>query len=654
MSKGLRWLRVGVVVVAGCVLAACNTGFGRSGNADLSRLVVERDDSTLSLNPTFRADETEYSLRVAQVTSTVTFNVTSESDKATMTLNGSTLLNDVDFVVALANGPNTFDIVVTAENENTKTYEVAITRENESSNNAFLQTLDLAYTSVESEFSSGDFPYADEVNYWVNATYGIMTRANEQATVLWNSENGANVNDGVASEFSALDEGITNLSVQVTAGDETTVQTYTMAVTRDAKSELGYDYIKATNTEAGDAFGTAVASDGDYMVIGSPNEDSPSLTDDDASGRTEAGAAFVLLNSAGVWAHDAYLKANPTPTASDLFGSSVAVSGDTIVVGAPGTNSSAGAAYIYVLAGTDWVFDERITANDAAAGSEFGASVSVSDGVILVGAPGADTVYLFEPNGDDWEQEGDQNGDDDSRFGEVVKLNVGTASQEYAVGAPSARGGQGTVHLYQYESGESTELVVLDAGDNAENEDGFGLTMDIEVNRIVVGAPGDASTLTGVNNERDDTTTLVNAGAAYIFERGTDDADWPLQAFLKAPEQGDTRFGSAVGLSANMVAVGAPNEDSSVTGVDGGDANSDMPDSGAVYVFEFDGLEWSAETYVKAREAAPNENDHFGSVIAFNGSKLIVGVADEDGQRENVNPGFEDGADDSGAVFIIE
>ncbi len=652
MRKGLRWLRVGVVVVAGCVLAACNTGFGRSGSADLSRLVVERDGSTLSLSPTFRADETEYTLRVAQVTSTVTFNVTTESDKATMTLNGSTLINDVDFVVALAEEANTFDIVVTAENENTQTYEVVITRENESSNNAFLQTLDVAYTSIDSEFSSGDLSYAAEVSYWVNTTYGIMTRANDQATVLWNSENGANLNDGVASDLTALDEGVNNLSVQVTAGDETTVQTYAIALTREEKSELAHQYIKATNTEAGDAFGAAVASGGNYMVIGAPNDDSSSQTNDDTSGSVDSGAAFVLENTGGTWSHVAYLKADPTIIAGDLFGSSVAINDDLIAVGAPATNGSRGAVYLFIRSGDSWVFDESLTVVDAIENSEFGASISIIDELILVGAPGVDTVYIFEPNGNDWEQSDEQSGEADSRFGEVVKLNKGTANTEYAVSAPAALTGQGLVTIYQYTDGESSELVVLSAGDNAANEDGFGQSMDFELDRIVVGAPGDASAQTGVNDESDGTTTETNAGAAYLFERGSEDDDWPLQVFLKAPEQGDTLFGSAVGLSANMVAVGAPNEDSDAALIDGSDNNDNMTDSGLVYVFEFDGSEWTAETLVGS--GLPAANDHFGSVFSFDGTRLLVGVPDEDGERTGVNPGFEGGADDSGAVFIIQ
>ncbi len=652
MRKGLRWLRVGVVVVAGCVLAACNTGFGRSGNADLSRLVIERDGSTLSLSPTFRADETEYTLRVAQVTSTVTFNATTESEKATMTLNGSTLTNDIDFVVALVEGPNTFDIVVTAENENTQTYEVVITRENESSNNAFLQALDVAYTSIDSEFSSGDTSYSTEVSYWVNSTYGIMTRANDQAVALWNSENGANLNDGVASDLTTLVDGINNLSVQVTAGDESTVQTYTMTLTRAAKPDLTHHYVKATNTEAGDAFGTAVASDGDYMVIGAPNDDSSSQTNDDTAGSADSGAAFVLQNTGGNWSHVAYLKADPTIIAGDLFGSSVAISDDLIAVGAPATNGSRGAVYLFTRSGDSWIFDEPLTATEPSDNSEFGASVSIVEGMILIGAPGVDTVYIFEPNGDDWEQVGDQSGEADSRFGEIVKLNSGTVNQEYAVSAPSARGGQGIVYIYQYVDDESSELVVLDAGDNAENEDGFGQSMDFELDRIIVGAPGDASAQTGVNDESDGTTTETNAGAAYIFERGSADDDWPLQVFLKAPEQGDTLFGSAVGLSANMVAVGAPNEDSDAALVDGSDNNDNMTDSGLVYVFEFDGSEWSAETLVGSD--LPAVNDHFGSIVSFDGTRLLVGVPDEDGQRTGVNPGFESGANDSGTVFIIE
>src|SRR5690606_12045856 len=99
-------------------------------------------------------------------------------------------------------------------------------------------------------------------------------------------------------------------------------------------------YLKAPNAEANDTFGFSVAISGDVIVVGAYNEDSSQITvtngatassDNSAS---NAGAAYVFVRSGTTWSHQAYLKA-PNAEGSDNFGYSVAISGDTIVVGAP-------------------------------------------------------------------------------------------------------------------------------------------------------------------------------------------------------------------------------------------------------------------------------------------------------------------------------
>ena len=95
-------------------------------------------------------------------------------------------------------------------------------------------------------------------------------------------------------------------------------------------------YLKASNTEAGDNFGYAVAVDGDTVVVGAVGESSNATGvngDQTNNSAPAAGAAYVFTRTGGAWSQQAYLKASNTG-ANDYFGYAVAVDGDTVVVGA--------------------------------------------------------------------------------------------------------------------------------------------------------------------------------------------------------------------------------------------------------------------------------------------------------------------------------
>jgi hypothetical protein len=188
-------------------------------------------------------------------------------------------------------------------------------------------------------------------------------------------------------------------------------------------------------TTAGDGFGTWVAVSGSTIFVGAPGTDSyagavyvygPSrqgawtlqqtLTDPAAtagdyfdyavavsvSGSTivvgsfgtnsNAGAVYVYGPSRrGAWTLQATLT-EPTATAGDSFGGTVAVSGSTIVVGAAGTNSNAGAAYVYGPSRQGaWTLQATLTEPTPAAGDYFGVAVAVSGSTIVVGAPGTNS-----------------------------------------------------------------------------------------------------------------------------------------------------------------------------------------------------------------------------------------------------------------------
>src|SRR6266498_2801917 len=137
----------------------------------------------------------------------------------------------------------------------------------------------------------------------------------------------------------------------------------------------------ASDAAAGDAFGESVAISGGTVVVGA-------MGDDGAAGRDQ-GSAYVFARSGGVWTQQQKLEASDA-AANDLFGLSVAISGETVVVGAPfdagAAGNSQGSAYVFARSGGVWSQQQKLEASDAALGDQFGFSVAVSGGTVVVGA----------------------------------------------------------------------------------------------------------------------------------------------------------------------------------------------------------------------------------------------------------------------------
>ena len=200
-------------------------------------------------------------------------------------------------------------------------------------------------------------------------------------------------------------------------------------------------YMKSSNSDAIDVFGGAVAISGDTVVVGAPGESSNATGvngDQTNNSLLDAGAAYVFVRNGATWTQQAYLKASNTGQGDD-FGRSVAISGDTIVVGADGEDSSAkgingdqsdnsatgaGAAYVFVRTGTTWSQQAYLKSSNTDAVDTFGNSVAVSGETIVVGALGessnatgingdqsdnsalqAGAAYVFVRNGTTWSQQ---------------------------------------------------------------------------------------------------------------------------------------------------------------------------------------------------------------------------------------------------------
>jgi hypothetical protein len=142
--------------------------------------------------------------------------------------------------------------------------------------------------------------------------------------------------------------------------------------------------LSAADGTANDQFGSSVAVSGSTVVVGAADKNSTT------------GAAYVFVRSGSTWAQQAKLTASDGAI-DDYFGWSVAISGSTVIVGAPYNTSQIGAAYVFTRSGSTWAQQAELNAFDGAVGDEFGYSVVISGPTVAVGAPsGVGAVYVFE------------------------------------------------------------------------------------------------------------------------------------------------------------------------------------------------------------------------------------------------------------------
>lgn len=668
LAIGMQKLRICALLTMSLIVAGCNTGFGRSGNADLSRLVITPDAGTVTLDPSFRSSETEYEARVTTLTTEVSFNATTDSELATMTLNGAAFANDTESQeFTLTQGRNEFRIEVTAENERTKTYEIVITQAASTSDDDDLTGLDVAFTDIDKSFSAGDTSYSAGLSYWVNSTTVIYEKSHADASVVLDVQTAA-FGEGVPSNpidipvHSGSDSTALTLTVTSGNGDET--QDYSAELTRSAKSDLSPQYFKASNPDNDDRFGSAVAMDGNYLVVGAFQEDSNDDESLDNNAISGAGAVYVYEDQGSSWSSTvAYVKRSGegiTISVDDNFGRSVAIQNETLVVGVPGANE----VQVFLKGvGNTWNHSQTLAPNSPGSAAQFGRSVSIEDDYLIVGAPGDNEVYIYAHDGSIWAEDSDSPVSESSvvTFGHSVELNRYSEAPEFIVGAPGTNSEAGSVHVYTFDEDDGWEGENVDLTDlNLQAGDRFGEAVSISRNRLIVGAPGEASNTTGIlSDDVSDNTDLEDAGAAYIFARSNQGVEWEFETYLKSPRSRAVKFGSSVSLNADMVAVGAPEENSDWQGLgDEEDGDNDSVDnSGAVYIYsQASSDDWSLDTFAKipatnSGDASERVDDNFGEALFFHGNNLVIGVPGEDG--DNVWPaGFDTGGSSTGAVII--
>lgn len=458
-------------------------------------------------------------------------------------------------------------------------------------------------------------------------------------------------------------------------------------------------FLKASNTFFNARFGESLAISGNTVVVGAPMENSDSTGingDDTVGGADQSGAAYVFVYSAGAWSQQAYIKASNTG-AGDQFGSSVAISGDTLVVGAwqersnaTGVNgdeannsrSGAGAVYVFVRNGETWTQQAYLKASNTSTSDFFGASVAIDGESVVVGAFGEDSnatgvngdqsdnsitlsgaAYVFARNGETWSQQAYLKAPYPGfqyLFGASVAISGDTVvigSHEEKSNATGVDGPGGDNELADDSGaafvfnriGENWSQQAYLKASNTGASDQFGKSVSISGDTIVVGAWHEDSLATGVNGDQTDTSNS-DAGAAYVFVRNT--GVWSQQAYLKASNTSQfDQFGNSVAVSGNMVVVGALEERSNATGINGDENNDLASHAGAAYAFERDAGVWSQRAYLKATNTG--QFDEFGFSTSVSDGVFVVGAHGERSDSTGVDGPDNDLMVNSGAAYVI-
>ena len=356
------------------------------------------------------------------------------------------------------------------------------------------------------------------------------------------------------------------------------------------------------NSAQGDNFGHAVAVSGDTAVIGAHRDNDEGY---------EKGTAYVFTRSGNAWVEQQ--KLIPTYNEEDdWFGYSVAISGDTVIVGAPRDDDfrdeDSGSAYVFKRSGGVWTQQKKLTASDDQAGDWFGYSVAIEGDTALIGAAwdddkesGSGSAYIFTRSGGSWTQRQKMTAPDGEKFdnfGCSVSVSGNTALVGMYGDSTTRDYDLGSAYVFTRSGSWWIQPKKLTASDG-EEFDRFGKSVSVSGDTALIGA-----------YENDDAGS--NSGSAYVFTRSGD--VWIQQQKLIAADaqEGDC-FGRSVSVQGDTALVGASGDDDAGIG------------SGSAYLFtHLDGV-WTQQQKLTP-DSVTAEYDSFGNAVSLSDDTALVGA----------------------------
>jgi len=381
-------------------------------------------------------------------------------------------------------------------------------------------------------------------------------------------------------------------------------------------------YLKASNTGAGDRFGAGVSLSGETLVVGAYGEASCArgIDGDPANNACQdSGAVYVFTRTGSTWSQQAYLKAsNNNPNGNhERFGQAVALSGNTLAVGAPfegicesGNVSclATGAVYVFTRSDNVWTEEAHFRGSNTVISDTFGSKVALDGNTLAVSSP-------FEA-------------------GCATGINGDQTNNHSCTSA-------GAVYVFTRAAGVWTQQAYVKAS-NTSTGDEFGHSLALRDDTLVVGAHLEDSCATGIGGNQSDEGCNA-AGAVYVFTRAN--GLWSQDAYLKSIHAGTPTsriFGGGLAFDGTTLGVAALDENCA-RGFNPLPASNDCFASGALYLFTRTATNWAQRAYVKASNT--EAFDFFGAAgggtlnnaIAIDGNTLVVGAPSEDSCATGIN-----------------
>ncbi len=351
--------------------------------------------------------------------------------------------------------------------------------------------------------------------------------------------------------------------------------------------------IVASDIASDDEYGNSSAISGDYAFVGARTEDEDPAG---GNTMPNSGSVYVYeRDGAGSW--NQVQKIVATDRIADArFGGSVSVSNQYAIVGAPGekrdtagANSlvGAGAAYLFERdGGGNWNQVQKLVASDREFNDEFGSAVSISGDYAIVGAffeqSGTGAAYLFERDGSGNWTEVQNIVAADRDIGDFFGASVSISGDIAIVGAyldhDSVSGGNplnraGSAYFFERDGfgvwNEAQKIVASERG----NDDEFGWSVSIDGNYAAIGAIFE-------DEDANEANSNTSTGSAYVFERDTNGNWAQVDKIVASDRTSADEFGWSVSLSGNKVVIGAWKDDVDATGGD------TLSQAGSAYFFE--------------------------------------------------------------------
>jgi len=593
--------------VCGCTTGFVGDGVGVAGCRWNDPSLTSLSPSAGSLSPAFAGATTAYQLALPSGATSLTFtpSVTLPA-RAAITVNGVTVTSGAaSVVVRVGFAPSPVTVVVTTESGAMRSYTVLVARtatyvkaSNADGGDEFGRAIalsadgsTLAVGAIFEDSNATGIDGVTSLNWWDAGSVYVYSRVGttwaQQAYIKASNTDPddrfgraiALSADGSTLAVGAIFEDSNARTVGGAQGDNSASNSGAVYVfTRTAGAWSQQAYVKASNADANDNFGSTVSlsADGAMLAVGAPGEDSNAMGvggDDTNDVATDSGAVYVFTRAAGAWSQQAYVKTSNTDPADAFGGAGLSLSSDgsTLAVGAVAEASTAtgidglqtnngapaaGAVYVFTHPASTWAQEAYIKASNTRAYTYFGNTGALalsSDGSTLaVGAQG-------------------ENSD-----------ATGVGGNQTNVNALSS----GAVYVFARVSGAwSQQAYIKPSNTAAADFFGYAVSLSSDGRTLAASALGEDSNATGVDGDQSNDLASYS-GAVYVFTRPT--TVWSQQSYIKASNtEANDFFGYFVSLSSDgsSLAVGASGEDSSATGIDGNRADNSSTQAGAVYVY---------------------------------------------------------------------